>query len=195
MTDINVEAAKRLRKKELRRECRLARERQPEPERLRKSEAVCRAVLGSEAYRNCSTLLVYIETQGEVSLDGVIREAWRDGKIVASPRCHGKTMDFYRIRSYEDLESGTFGVREPRKECELVLPEPDSALLLAPGVAYDRDGGRVGYGGGFYDRYLAEHPGLYTVGIGFGFQIFDEVPKEATDIPLDQILTEDGFLR
>ncbi len=184
------EEAERIRKKEIRRECRMKRENQPEKEREEKSRLICRKVLDLPVYQASSTILVYIETQGEVSLDGVIRAAWKDGKTVASPRCHGKTMDFYRIRSYEDLETGTFGVREPKDGCEMIIPDPSHTLLLAPGVAFDRRGGRVGYGGGFYDRYLAEHPGLHTVGIGFAFQIYDTVPGEPTDIPLEQIVTE-----
>ena len=179
-------------KKEIRRYCRRMREEQPAGAAAQKSHEICRRILASEEYRRADSVLVYIATQGEVTLEEVIRDAWEQGKTVASPRVEGKTMSFYRITSFEDLEEGNFHVREPRKECEAFTPE-ENTLFLVPGVAYDESRRRVGYGGGFYDRFLEKYPWLSTVGIGYEFQVLPEVPCEATDIPMNKILTEKGW--
>ncbi len=179
-------------KKEIRRYCRRMREEQSAELAAEKSHEICRQILASEEYKKADSVLVYIATQGEVSLEEVIRDAWEKGKVVASPRVEGKTMDFYRINSFEELEEGNFHVWEPRKECEVFTPGQQT-LFLVPGVAYDESRRRVGYGGGFYDRFLERFPWLPTTGIGYEFQILPEVPCEPTDIPMKKILTEKGW--
>ena len=102
-------------------------------------------------------------------------------------------MEFYQITSYEDLEPGHFGVWEPKVYCPVY--EGPSALLLVPGVAFDREGRRIGYGGGFYDRYLEKHPDHHTVGYAYAFQIYEHLPTEVFDRRVDCVLTENGFLK
>ena len=88
-----------------------------------------------------------------------MRCAWDDGKEVAVPRVDGDgIMHFYYLRSLKDLEPGAFGIMEPRADCRIC--ETEEGLLLMPGVAFDEQGHRVGYGGGYYDRYLEKHPHL-----------------------------------
>ncbi|WP_434311824.1 tRNA (N6-isopentenyl adenosine(37)-C2)-methylthiotransferase MiaB [Hominifimenecus sp. rT4P-3] len=148
-------------------------------------------VLTSPEYRETQTLFVYIDAKQEISTAEILADAWKQGKTVAAPRVEGETMDFYVIRSEEDLEPGSFGIREPKAECPRV--EDETGLFLAPGVAFDYSGHRVGYGGGYYDRYLAAHPGHRVWGLAYECQLCDAVPTEETDLPMEQIVTEKGF--
>ena len=145
------------------------------------------------AYRDASLLLAYVDAKREVETRLLMRGAWNDGKKVAAPRVDGNgIMHFYYLHSLEDLEPGAFGIMEPRTECPLC--EPEKGLLLMPGVAFDEQCHRVGYGGGYYDRYLEKHPGLIHIALAFEFQIFPEVPSEEHDIRPEMIVTENRIL-
>ena len=102
-------------------------------------------------------------------------------------------MIFFRIDGEEDLEPGYFGIREPKQG--LSAADGSNGLMIMPGVAFDRSRGRVGYGGGFYDRYLAAHPDLFTAAVAFEFQLFDQVPREETDILPRCLITEKQIYR
>ncbi|MCD8329496.1 MAG: 5-formyltetrahydrofolate cyclo-ligase [Lachnospiraceae bacterium] len=181
-------------KSEIRRECRARRTAQFEEMRQEKSRRICEYIEKLPLYRESRIIYAYISTQGEVDLSSLIEDAWARGLEVAVPRVHGETMDFYQITSWDDLEEGSFHIREPREGCPLVT-EREPVLFLVPGVAYDTEGFRVGYGGGFYDRYLAAYPMHVTIGVGFDFQIYPEVPREETDCAMREIVTETGFRR
>lgn len=178
-------------KQEIRKRCRALRNAMTGEERERASRQMAEAVLASEAYQKAPVILAYIDAKNEISPAAILEDAWRQNKTVAVPRVHGKTMDFYQIQSFEDLEPGAFGIREPRESCPLV--EISRGLMLAPGVAFDGIGRRVGYGGGFYDRYLAFHPQLTVWGLAFSCQVLPQVPAEETDRRMDQVVTEEGF--
>ena len=145
------------------------------------------------AYKDASLLLAYVDAKREVETRLLMRCAWDDGKKVAAPRVDGDgIMHFYYLRSLKDLEPGAFGIMEPRAYCRIC--EPEEGLLLMPGVAFDEQGHRVGYGGGYYDRYLEKHPHLIHIALAFEFQIFPEVPSEKHDICPDLIVTENRIL-
>lgn len=111
---------------------------------------------------------------------------------MAVPKVEGKDMLFYRLTDFGQLKPGYFGIPEP-EEGEIVSWE--DALMIMPGVAFDRSGHRVGYGGGFYDRFLEKHPGIKRVAVAFDFQMFPAVPSEPTDISPEIIVTEKEVLR
>ncbi len=146
------------------------------------------------AYQEAEILLAYVDAKREVETRLLMAQAWKDGKKVAAPRVDGNgIMHYYYMESLEDLEPGSFGIMEPKKECALC--ETEKGLLLMPGVAFDVACHRVGYGGGFYDRYLEKHPGLVHIALAFEFQVFEEVPFEAHDILPEMIVTEQRILR
>ena len=176
-------------KQEIRKECRNARMALSECEVEEASRRAAGFLLKDADYRKAETILAYIDTQQEISTRAILEDAWRCGKTTAVPRVEGKTMEFYQITSYEDLEPGHFGVWEPKVHCPVY--EGPSALLLVPGVAFDREGRRIGYGGGFYDRYLEKHPDIQRVAVAFSFQMFDQVPTEPTDICPQILVTEE----
>lgn len=112
---------------------------------------------------------------------------------VAAPRVEGDRMQFYRIQSMEQLKQSPMGIPEPTGGTPVV---PECGLVLMPGLVFDRQGNRAGYGAGYYDRYLAEHGlaaqnnGVLKMGYGFSFQLISELESEEHDIPLDAVLTE-----
>ena len=107
---------------------------------------------------------------------------------VAVPRVSGQNMFFFYVESYNDLTKGNFGILEP-KDSAMQAEEKD-ALMIIPGVAYDKTGNRIGYGGGYYDRYLAGEHDHYIIAPAYGFQIVDSLISEEHDIQVDEIISE-----
>lgn len=144
-------------------------------------------------YKEATLLLAYVDAKREVETRLLMHRAWQDGKRVAVPRVDGDgIMHYYDIESLDDLEPGSFGIMEPKKSCPLC--ETEMGLMLMPGVAFDEHCHRVGYGGGYYDRYLERHPGLVHIALAFSFQVFPEVPFEEHDILPEMIVTEERIL-
>lgn len=144
-------------------------------------------------YKEASCVFIYIDYNHEVRTWGILERALADGKRVAAPRVDGKAMDFYYITSKDDLESGYFGIMEPKTD--IPMAAEDACLFIMPGVAFDRGHHRVGYGGGFYDRYLERKPDMVTVAVAFECQMFDEVPFEVFDRQPSVLITEKGYTR
>ena len=144
-------------------------------------------------YRNAERIMAYADYNHEVITRYIIEQAWKDGKEVAVPKVFGKDMVFYRLTDFSQLESGYFGIPKPKEDGETVSWE--EAMMVMPGVAFDINCNRVGYGGGFYDRFLEKHPEVCRVAVGFSFQILPEVPTEPTDIRPQVIVTEENIYR
>lgn len=151
------------------------------------SKTVTERVLALPAFRRAEKILVYADYNHEVITRYLIEEAWKAGKETAVPKVAGKDMIFYKLTDFSQLEPGYYGIPEPAKG-ETV--DWHQALMIMPGVAFDKENHRVGYGGGFYDRYLEKHPEIERVAIAFSFQILPEVPTEPTDICPQIIVTE-----
>ena len=180
-------------KKEIRAEVKKRRREADEETLHEKSLQILERFRQLSAYKDASLLLAYVDAKREVETRLLMRCAWDDGKKVAAPRVDGDgIMHFYYLRSLKDLEPGAFGIMEPRADCRMC--EPEEGLLLMPGVAFDEQGHRVGYGGGYYDRYLEKHPHLIHIALAFEFQIFPVVPSEKHDICPDLIVTENRIL-
>lgn len=180
-------------KKEIRAEVKKRRREADEETLHEKSLQILERFRQLSSYKDASLLLAYVDAKREVETRLLMRCAWDDGKKVAVPRVDGDgIMHFYYLRSLKDLEPGAFGIMEPRADCRIC--EPEEGLLLMPGVAFDEQGHRVGYGGGYYDRYLEKHPHLIHIALAFEFQIFPEVPSEKHDICPDLIVTENRIL-
>ena len=138
-------------------------------------------------FQHAKKVMIYADYHHEVKTDYIIRAAWEAGKQVAVPKVVGKAMVFHLLTDFNQLKPGYFGIPEPVSGEAVCW---DEALMIMPGVAFDRKNHRIGYGGGFYDRYLEKHPGLDTVALAFDFQIKDQVPCEITDICPQVIVTE-----
>ena len=174
-------------KKEIRKKV-LAARKQLTAEKLKAdSQVICDKIMALEAYQKASAVYVYMDCKGEVSTRPLIEAAWKAGKKVAAPRVNGKEMTYYYIRSYEDLAPGYYDIPEPVTQ---EAGDDEKALLIVPGVAFDAARHRCGYGGGFYDRYLAAHKEHVTAAVAFEFQMMDEVPVQAHDILPQYLFTE-----
>lgn len=154
------------------------------------SGCITERLMKEPAYREATTVLAYMSFSSEVSTHFLIKHAWEDGKRVAVPRCgsEGK-MEFHVIRSFEDVKEGKYGILEPR-DTEVVDPEESKTVLLVPCVAFDESGHRLGYGGGYYDRFMEKHPTVPRILLAYELQKVEEVPAESWDIPAEIILTE-----
>ena len=152
------------------------------------SSTIVDKVIATDMYKKCDTIYTYVAYKREVETKGLIEQAWKDGKKVAVPRVEGKVMNFYYITSFEELEKSDMGIPEPAP----VNPaDVEYALMVMPGVAFDRTMNRIGYGGGYYDKYLEEHTHLGRLAVAFEFQFVDgPLPTEPTDICPEMIITE-----
>ncbi|CAA9439742.1 MAG: 5-formyltetrahydrofolate cyclo-ligase [uncultured Rubrobacteraceae bacterium] len=187
---MSAEAKAALRELVLRRRGALA-----EEDRASSSGRIITAVLDLPAYRLSGVVLAYASFGTELRTDGFLRRVLGDGKTLLLPRVERGGLTLYEVRDLAlDLSPGTWGIREPVPErCPVAAPgNVDFALI--PGVAFDGNGGRLGYGGGFYDRLLAgltEGPPL--VSAAFEVQMVDGVPVGPHDAPVHAVVTEEGI--
>ena len=152
------------------------------------------AVLGLPEYRNAKTIFCFVGMQAEIQTAGLIEEMLRAGKQVAVPRCAGTgVMHALVIRSLAELRPGTMGILEPSAEAPVIAPE-ELDLVLLPCVSASRSGERLGYGGGFYDRYLPKTKAFRALLIRERL-LSDDIPREAHDQPVDAVITEVGIFR
>lgn len=148
---------------------------------------ICRKTCELDVFREATDIYCYIDFGGEVGTRPLMLEAWKLGKTVWVPKVHGETMDFYEITSFDELKPGAYGILEP----DAGIPaSADDGLMIMPGVAFDTNRNRVGYGGGYYDRYLELHPQLHTLALAFDMQVLFEVPAEEQDIKPQLLVTE-----
>lgn len=152
------------------------------------SGIICRKIIESEVFQNADCIYVYMDYKGEVSTRPLLETSWLMNKKVAAPRVTGPgEMKYFYIDSYDDVAPGYFGIPEPVTQIEA---QDETALLIVPGVAFDRDRHRCGYGQGFYDRYLAAHRSHPTIAVAFDFQIVENVPADRYDIFPQKLITE-----
>lgn len=146
-------------------------------------------------YRYAHTLLIYYPIDGEIDVTELIRSALCAGKRVALPRCEskGSVMHFHYINSLDELCEGRFGIMEPKEDAELFVKEEltGPCAVIIPALAYDREGYRLGYGRGFYDRYFG-HSGISTVGLVYSEFVTDKLPHGRFDIAVDLLVSEKG---
>jgi 5-formyltetrahydrofolate cyclo-ligase len=159
------------------------------------SEAISAHIVKLEIYRQASTILGYMNFGAEFASELWIQQVLADGKKLALPRMnhHTNQLDLYWVDDLENqLVSGLWGIREPIVErCERLNTLNEVEFALLPGVAFTRDGARLGYGGGFYDKLLARMTHQPTLAAAaFALQIVEQIPQEATDVKVGWIITE-----
>lgn len=180
-------------RRRLRREALSRRAAVSKAERAAAEGKLLEAVLKHEWYRRADMLLAYKSYGSELSVDAVLQEAYLAGKQVFLPRVEGDDMCFYRTVPGQPLLQGFKGISEPpADETERFVYEMHQTrqvLMLMPGVAFDPSRNRLGYGGGFYDRYLQDKEKMPTIAVGFLCQLTpEEIPAEKSDIRPWEIL-------
>lgn len=185
-------------KKEIRRRIRQIRRELEESEWRRASSDIEAAVIAHPWFAKAEDIYTYVDRNRESGTRRTIKTAFETGKKVWVPKVTGDTMHFYRIESLAELRLGAYGIMEPKGDGPMdgaAWNEACEGLMLMPGVAFDGQCRRVGYGGGYYDRYLAAHPGLRKMALAFEFQILPEVPYEEHDIRPEIVVTEKRVIR
>lgn len=174
----------------LRREMLALRRTMSENVRKEYDERIYNNLIALPQVRKCCTFLVYASSDIEVDTRRFINKMLDEGKTVAAPKCEGKLMKFLRIGSLGELRKSSFGVDEPISGEEIT--EFVGSICIVPALRFDRYGYRLGWGGGFYDRFLKEYTG-YSVGICYEM-CCGEVPKDTYDISTDIVITENGII-
>lgn len=158
-----------------------------------KSNLIYQSIIKDECFIKTPVLLVYLSTKNEVSTTSLIKKAWELGKTVAAPKINDHVMDFYIFSSFNQLKVGPYyGILEPTTTEPIQTTE---ALIIMPGVAFDYQRNRIGYGKGYYDRYLSEHPDYETIAIAFDCQLLNKIPSEEHDLKPNKIITETGIIK
>ena len=151
-----------------------------------RSEKLGELFLATQAYKEAKAIYGYLPYNQEVCTVPMLEQALQDGKRVAVPKIYGDTMRFIWLDDLNKVEKSSKGIPEP------IADEPtaddETALVLMPGMAFDAEGHRIGYGGGFYDKFLAAEPDHPTVALCYAFQMVEDLPTEDYDIPVDCVL-------
>lgn len=172
-------------KSQLRREIKHRKEALSEEQICKASQELTNQFCSHGLYSQAKSVYVYLSYNQEVRTAGIIRQARLDGKRVAVPKIVGEEMRFYWLEEDTVLAPSNKGISEPVEAVE--AHDPD-ALMLLPGLAFDPRGHRLGYGGGYYDRFLSAEPHP-TIALCFDFQLLETLPCEAHDIPADAVLS------
>jgi len=177
-------------KSEIRKEMRARRKALSPAAKARASAVVCEKILLRNDVRNVCA--VYLSSSDEIDLTEAIRGLLARGVVVVAPRWNGETYELAKLKGLggEDLREGPMGILEP-KESEIVSPK-EVAAWLVPGLAFTRDGARLGYGGGWYDRLMADaDTKAVKLGVAHAFQVVESLPREAHDVRLDGVVADD----
>ena len=181
-------------KKELRKEILSLRREMPAEEVERLSAMICENVKKQKEYKEAEKICLYMPINNEADASMLAEPAREDGKEVYIPKVTGDVMVFNLYDPEGAMHEGAFHIQE--SESDVILDTEDRVLIIMPGSVFDRSCGRIGYGGGYYDKYLAAHPGCKTAAICYSFQIIDgKLPSEEHDIDPDMVVCENEVIR
>ncbi|ARE89198.1 5-formyltetrahydrofolate cyclo-ligase [Clostridium formicaceticum] len=185
-------------KKIMRKELLTKRDGLTEEEVLHKSASAFQQLKASSVYNNANNVMVYLAFRNEVSTEEMIKDLFSRGKRVFIPLTVPETKQLIiseLLDMEKDLEIGNFGVLEPKEEAIRPVDPKVLDLVIVPGVGFDKQGYRVGYGGGYYDRFLPRlSPGTPTVALAFEVQLIEKAPTDEYDFPVEYVITEKQFI-
>jgi 5-formyltetrahydrofolate cyclo-ligase len=184
-------------KRELRQAKLAERDGLPEAVRQEKSRLIAQQLFDLPAFVEAKKVMLFASMGSEVDTKEMALRALEEGKRVALPVTHRETRQLIPgwITSWDELVPGVWGILEPDRSRLWLAPVDEIDLVVVPGVVFDRQGYRIGYGGGYYDRLLPRlRPGARRIGIAFAEQIVDAVPAREYDIPVDLVITDKGIL-
>jgi len=179
-----------VKKNQLRRECKHRRAAIAVEIRRQASLKICEHLKNWDVFQESKTILTYMPMRSEIDLTPLLEQY--PSKNWAIPRILPKGQMIFRAHDPSKLILHTYGMWEPTSDCRAIPPE-DIQLVLVPGLAFDREGWRLGYGGGYYDRFLSQHPGRF-VGVTVHALLIDQVPHAVHDIPMAFVFTEKGLI-
>ena len=178
-------------KKEIRNDMRQLLKRMDEETYIYRSRLILQRLLQEPSIIKGKTIAVTMSVFPEVETHEIIKALWRMGKIVAVPKCEPKihAMEFYGISNFDQLETVYLNIEEPKTSETTYISKQEIDVIIVPGVVFNEAGYRVGFGGGYYDRYLSVFNGE-KISIAFDEQIVDTVPTEVHDIPVNIVLSD-----
>lgn len=172
------------------------------PDRAERSRRIATRVCGLPAYAAAKSVAAYVSVRSEVETGALLARILADGKRLVLPRCCSARTDlaFFHVRDLAELEPGSFGIPEPperwQDDAGRLVPLSEIDLVCVPGVGFDPQGMRMGYGKGHFDRtFLALRPGTTVVGLAFDVQIVGKIPSEPHDVPMQWVVTESAAMR
>ncbi|HHU75013.1 MAG TPA: 5-formyltetrahydrofolate cyclo-ligase [Clostridiales bacterium] len=171
-----------------------------ESQRREFNQAIYQRLINSDLYQKSKIIFAFASFGSEVDTWTILDHAMHEGKRVYLPRVEGKIMNFYELKDIQSLEPSKFGILEPKtEEANRYLVETDPnqiKVMIMPGLAFDTKGNRIGYGAGYYDKYLNSFPKDHFIkaAIAYDFQIFDYLVSDPYDIPVDIIITPSKYL-
>ncbi len=175
-------------KKEIRQRIRQVRSQIPKDVQRQYSLIIQKKLIEEDVFRCANEIFCYVSSKDEVRTDQIMLEAWKQGKKIAVPKVTAKgEMEFYYIQGLKELKIGHYGILEPTSSA---LANANHGLMIVPGICFDRNGRRIGYGGGYYDRYLSKHCPKYNVALAYSCQMTEVIQTEEHDISVDMIFTE-----
>jgi 5-formyltetrahydrofolate cyclo-ligase len=171
--------------------------RKNQPDKDTVSDAILARFLTLPEYRAAKTVMFYVDVRDEVRTRQALPQALETGKRIVVPYCVDGELELFWLESMDELELGMYRILEPKNELRSVaskrLQPEDLDLIMVPGVAFDRTGGRTGHGKGYYDKLL-EHarPDTPLIALAFECQMFEAIPMDEHDVFMDKIVTEDA---
>lgn len=183
-------------KSKLRKRMMSIRENQDAVEAKIKSFQIQKNLLSSEEFKKAKTIMLYASIKNEVQTSYLIEEALKNKKRVVLPITDTKNNKLLlsELQDIKHLHAGAFSIPEPKKGFVKLVKEKEIDLIVVPGVAFDKNGCRVGYGKGYYDKLLEKLKNVTKVGIAFELQIINKSFDEKHDVPLDKIITEERVI-
>lgn len=159
-------------------------------DRESKSIVICSNFLHSEIYKEANTILCYYPLKSEIDVKTILEIVLKSGKRLALPVClDGGEMKFYYVKDLSLLKKGLFGINEPDPSQSLEVLDFDNSVCVVPGIAFDKRGYRIGYGGGYYDKFLEYFQGI-SIGLCYDELLKDSIPRDKHDRKVDFIITE-----
>lgn len=158
-----------------------------------KSHETAQRLLLLPEYRQAKTILIYIPTKSEINTLPIIKSSWQQQKRIAIPVCQAdRTLLISELNCFNDLEKGKYNILEPVKDKIIPIDPGEIDLAIIPGLAFDQQGTRLGYGGGYFDRFLKTlRNNCPILALCYEFQIIKHIPSEIHDVPVNMILTEE----
>ena len=150
-----------------------------------KNSNIFQKVIDMEEYKKSNLVLSYVSLGDEVDTIGLIKYSLKCGKQVAIPKCEGEIINFYYINSLDELNKGSFDILEPQNENKVKSFE--NGICIVPGVAFDKSNNRIGYGKGYYDRFLQNYNGI-KIGLTYKECICEKIDIDKYDVKLDKII-------
>ena len=162
-------------------------------DREKKDLRIAETVLHLKEYQETDQIYTYVSFRDEVDTSVIIETSWRRGKHVFCPVVSGNEMEFFQVFSWDDFLPGMMGILEPRRQKSTDIKR--EGFMVMPGLAFDWECRRIGYGGGYYDRYLQKYKEKFvTAALAYSEQMWEQLPTEELDIRPDMIITEEGII-